>query len=189
MKIKEMKYWPVLLFALTIVFTGCDTDEPDPQGAGETELITKITLTLTPQSGGTPIIAVADDPDGDGVGLIIDDLVLTANTTYTGTIEIRDDVNGEDITNEVRSEADEHQLWYTFAGDVASRVTVTITDTDSNNLPLGLTFTVAVSDGPPVSGTLNVVLSHYDETPKDGTTLSGESDIDIVFPVEVTLGS
>lgn len=190
MKNNKMKYWSIsILLAFVIIFTGCDSDEPDPIGPGEEELITKVTLTLTPEGGGTPVIAVADDPDGDGTGFTIDELMLTANTTYAGTIEVRDDVNGEDITEEVREEADEHQLWYTVSGDAASRITVTITDTDSNNLPLGLTFTVVVSDGPPVSGTLNVILSHYDEMPKDGTSLSGESDIDLIFPVEVLLGS
>lgn len=174
-----------MLLAFAIIFTGCDSDEPDPIGAGEEELITKVTLTLTPEGGGTPVIAVAEDPDGDGTDFTIDDLMLVANTTYTGTIEVRDDVNGEDITEEVQEEADEHQFWYTVAGDAASRITVTITDTDSNNLPLGLAFTVTVSDGPSAVGTLNVVLSHYDEGPKDGTTRSDESDVDITFDVQV----
>ena len=37
----------------------------------------------------------------------------------------------------------------------------------------------------PGSGTLNVVLSHYDDGPKDGVTQSTESDVDITFPVRI----
>ena len=80
-------------------------------------------------------------------------------------------------------EQEDHQLWYTPGGDAVSRLTITITDMDDNGLPVGLNFTVAVSDGGAASGTLQVVLSHYDSAPKDGVTMSIESDVDITFPV------
>ncbi|MEZ4696908.1 MAG: hypothetical protein R2832_10875 [Rhodothermales bacterium] len=60
-----------------------------------------------------------------------------------------------------------------------------ITDTDENSLPVGLEFTVTVSSGAAATGTLNVVLSHYDDVVKNGTTRSDESDIDIDFPVTI----
>ena len=173
----------LLLCAFVIV--GCDSDDPDEDaGAGEEELITRVTITLTPPSG-TPVVAVADDPDGDGAGFQIDDITLMANTTYTGAITVTDEINGEDITEEVEEEAEEHQFWYTPSENISDRVTVTINDTDSNGLPLGLDFTVAVSDGGAISGTMQVVLSHYDEGPKDGVTQSDESDVDITFNVDI----
>ncbi len=175
-----------LVMALLIVLPGCDSGEPD-DGAGERELITRVTLTLTPMAGGTPIEAVAEDPDGDGANLTIDPIQLVPGTTYLGTIELYDGVNDEDITAEVEEEADEHQFWYTAEGGIAGRVTVAVTDTDANGLPLGLAFTVTVTAGDAASGTLNVVLSHYDEGPKNGTDRSDESDIDIDFPVTLVL--
>lgn len=173
------------LLLCTLVIVGCDSDDPDDDGAGEEELITRATLTLTPSEGGTAVVASATDPDGDGADFQIETITLSANTTYNGTIVVFDDINNEDITEEVEEEADEHQFWYTVAGGAAGRVTVTINDQDSNGLPLGIEFTVAVSDGAAATGTMQVVLSHYDEGPKDGVTLSDESDIDVVFPVEI----
>ena len=181
---KSSKLFLFLLLSATLI-VGCDSDDPDDEGPGEEELITTVTLTLTPNGGGQAVTAVANDPDGDGAGFTIGDINLTANTTYTGTIAFRDDLNGEDITEEVEAEADEHQVWYTAGGDAAGRITLTINDMDGSGLPLGLDFTLEVSTGADASGTMNVVLSHYDEAPKDGVTQSDESDVDITFPVNI----
>ena len=174
------------VFILAIGMVACDSDDPDDDGAGEEEFITTATMTLTPLGGGTAIVITANDPDGDGSNFQIDTINLTANVTYTGTIEVTDDINGEDVTEEVEEEADEHQFFYLPAGGVADRITVTYDDQDGNGLPIGLQFTVAVSDGAAATGTMRVVLSHYDEGPKDGTNLSDESDIDVSFPVEIS---
>lgn len=173
-----------ILVLLLVAFAGCDSEEPD-EGPGEEELITRVTLNLSPAGGGTDVVAEANDPDGDGTDFQIGTLTLTANTTYTGSITIYDDINDEDITEEVEAEADEHQFFYIPGGGAASRVTVDITDEDSNALPVGLEFTVAVSAGDAATGTLQVILGHYDEAPKDGVTQSDESDIDLQFPVTI----
>ncbi len=173
-----------LLVFLLVLFAGCDSEEPT-EGPGEEELITRVTLTLSPAGGGANVVAEATDADGDGTNFQIGTLALTANTTYTGSITVYDDINDEDITAEVEEEADEHQFFYLPGGGVASRVTVTITDEDSNALPVGLDFTVAVSAGDAATGTIQVILGHYDEAPKDGVTQSDESDIDLVFPVTI----
>ncbi|MEM1128803.1 MAG: type 1 periplasmic binding fold superfamily protein [Bacteroidota bacterium] len=171
----------LVLFA--VVLAGCDSNEPDDDGPGETELITRVVLTLT--GGGETISATANDPDGDGTNFQIDDIILTAGTTYTGSFEIADDINGEDITAEIEEENAEHQFFFTVGGAASSRVTVTINDQDENNLPVGLDFTVAVSDGDASSGTLRVILSHYDDEPKNGTDRSDETDFDITFPIAI----
>jgi hypothetical protein len=172
------------LLSLSALYVGCDSEEPE-DGVGEEELITRVTVTLAPNVSGAAIEAVADDPDGDGTNLTIETITLQTNTTYTGMIELEDTVNGADITAEVEEEAEEHQFWYTPEGGVADRLAMTITDRDANDLPVGLQFTVTVSAGAGASGTLNVVLSHYDESPKTGTNRSDESDIDIDFPVTI----
>ena len=179
--------WTKLLFILVLGFavSACDSDDPDDDGPGEEELITRVTVTLTPAGGGNAVVATANDPDGDGSNFQIETMTLAANTTYTGMITVTDEINNEDITEEVEEEADEHQFFYIPGGGVADRVTVTYDDTDGNGLPLGLEFTVAVSDGAAASGTMQVVLSHYDEGPKDGVNQSDESDVDITFPLEI----
>lgn len=186
MRVTKTNLFGLPLFVLLLVlFSACDSDEPD-DGPGEEELITRVTITLSPSDGGADVIVEATDPDGDGADFQIGTLNLTANTTYTGSIIVFDDVNGEDITEEVEEEADEHQFFYVAGGDAASRVTVTVTDQDGNALPLGIEFTLAVSDGAAAAGTLRVVLSHYDDGPKDGVNMSDESDVDVVFPITIT---
>ena len=179
--------WTKLLFVLVLGFavSACDSDDPDEDGPGEEELITRVTVTLTPAGGGSAITVSANDPDGDGTNFQIDDLTLSANTTYTGSIEVSDEINGEDITEEIEEEADEHQFFFFPGGGVANLLTVTATDLDGNGLPVGLAFSLVVGDGASSSGTLRVVLSHYDEGPKDGVTQSDESDFDISFPVDI----
>ncbi len=177
-------YLPLFLL-LAFVAVGCDSDSPDPEDPGEEELITTVTMTLSPQGGGSDVVAVWRDPDGDGSNVSIDDIDLVAGTTYTGSVTLRDDANGEDITAEVQEEDGEHQFWYTPGGAGSDRLAVTITDTYDNGLPVGLSFTVAVSAGDAATASMNVVLSHYDDAPKDGVTQSDESDVDITFTVNI----
>lgn len=112
----------------------------------------------------------------------------TISFDFYGTIELLDETKSpaDTITAEVEEESDVHQFFYTPEGGIVGRVTVVIADKDANNLPVGLEYTVTVTAGAAVNGMLNVVPSHYDESPKDGTTPSDESDIDIDFPVNVT---
>lgn len=179
----------LLSLTLLIILPACDSTEPDDPGAGEEELITRVVLTLT--GGGQTLSATADDPDGDGVGIQADTITLQTGTTYTGRIavfnDLATDAEEQDITAEIRAEADEHQFFYTVGGDAAVQdaVTITLTDQDENGLPVGLDFTVAVAEAGPGTGTLNVVLSHYDDAPKNGTDRSDETDIDVTFPLVV----
>ena len=164
-------------------FTGCDSTEPG-DGPGEQEFITLVRLNMTDDSGNA-VAATASDPDGDGVNIQITPLSLVAGRTYTGTITLRDDINGEDVTAEVAEEADEHQFFYTPEGGAVGRLTVTITDRDANNLPVGLEYRIVVSPGAAASGILNVVLSHYGDEAKDGTRRSTDTDVDLDFPVTI----
>lgn len=180
-----------LLGSLTL--TACDSGQPNDDGAGEEELITQVTLTLTPQGGGSAITISASDPDGDGAGITFSPsmLTLTPGTTYDGTIELLDTISGEDITDEIREEAEEHLFRYTLAP--ASAGTVTITDTESDyssenvnggDFGVGLAFRVVTASGASGTGTMTAVLYHFDEGPKTSSTAtSDEIDVDIVFPV------
>ena len=171
---------------LALTFTACDSTEPDDDGAGEEELITRVVLTL--QGGGATVTATADDPDGDGAGIQTETLTLQPGITYTGTLGLFNDTATEpaeqDIGAEVREEADEHQVFYTLNG-FGQTVTLNISDQDRNGLPVGLNFVMQVDEDAAGSGTLNVVLSHYDEMPKNGTDRSDETDVDVTFPVAV----
>ena len=178
-------YFNTFLFLLFLSFslTACDSAEPDDDHSGEEELITRVVVTLS--SGADTIVATASDPDGDGSGFEIDPIVLSSGTTYSGAITLWDDINLESITEEIEEEDDEHQFFYTVGGGASDRVNVTVTDQDSNNLPIGLTFDVVVSDGGSANGTLNVVLSHFDDEPKNGTDRSDETDVNVTFNISL----
>ena len=110
--ILKLKY---LLFAvLTLfIFTACEEDEAAPEEEEEMEVITDVKLIFTPASG-SAVEATAQDPDGEGVQelQVKDAINLAANTTYTLTFDIKNNLEtpGEDIGEEIKEEDDEHQI-------------------------------------------------------------------------------
>jgi hypothetical protein len=185
----------LLIAAICVFFTACEEDNPAaPEEENPQELITKVTMTLTPAGGGAAVTVAFSDPDGDGGNPpTIGTLTLKAGTTYTGTIELLDETKSpaDTISAEVEEEADAHQFFYTPQGALVGRVSVTITDKDSRDLPVGLGYTIAVSAGAAVTGSatnsLKVVLSHYDPaSTKDGVNRSNETDLEVDFPVNIT---
>ena len=184
-RINTLSYFTLIAFLL-LTFAACDSTDPDDDGAGEEELITRVVISLN--SGA--VTATAEDPDGDGVGITAETLNLQAGTTYTGEVRLFNDLASDPVeqnfTAEIEEEDDEHQFFYEVGGGLAGSVAVTITDQDGNGLPVGLDFQIAVDQAASGSGTLRVILSHYDEEPKNGTDRSDETDIDVTFPVNVT---
>ena len=118
-----------LLLTMSLVFiAGCGDDDDDDMDPGEEnpeEVVTDVTLTFTPSGGGTAITASANDPDGEGPQdlEITQDIELSANTTYTMTIDLlnaEDPDDVESISEEVEGEAAEHMFFFAWTGDVFS---------------------------------------------------------------------
>lgn len=181
------------LLTFGVLAAACGESSTAP--GGETELISRVTLTFTPAGGGTPITAYIDDADGNGPqapSAQVGTLAFRAGTTYTGTVKFENRLANpiEDITEEVIEEANEHRVYYTVAGGLAGTgLAITATDRDSQGRPLGVAFTAVVGAGVAgQTGNLRVVLCHYDDAPKVGTSTScqGETDIDVVFAVSGT---
>ncbi|MCE2899883.1 MAG: type 1 periplasmic binding fold superfamily protein [Gemmatimonas sp.] len=168
--------------ALLLTLAACGDSSTAP--GGESEVISRVTLTLTPSTGGTALTAYIDDPDGNGAqapAAQVGTLALARGVTYTGTVKFENRLKtpAEDITAEVQAEANEHRVFYTVTG---TGVTITTTDTDSQGRPLGVRFTKAVAQNA-AAGTTRVVLCHYDAAPKTAaaTSCTGETDIDLTF--------
>ncbi len=192
MRVSRNPRFAILLLLPLLTWWGCEEDPTSPDEGNEQELITKVVLTLTESGSGSTVTATYSDPDGPGgAAPTIGALTLKAGSTYAGTVQLFDETKNPvaNVTEEVEEEADAHQFFYTPQGELAGRLVVTVTDKDSKNLPLGLKFNVAVSSGPPVTGSatnsLNVVLSHFDRATKNGTDRSDESDVDINVPVNI----
>lgn len=175
----------VLGAMLCSALTACGDSSTEP--GGESEVITRVTLTLTPTTG-APITAYIDDADGNGPGAPsaqVGALALTRGVTYTGTVRFENRLASpvEDITAEVRKEANEHRVFYTVTG---TGVTVTTTDVDGQNRPLGLSFTKALTSSA-TAGSLRVLLCHYGSSAKVGTATSctGDTDVNQLFTFTV----
>lgn len=169
------------LVATALVAAACGDSTTAP--GGEQELITRVSLTLTPQGGGTAQTVFIEDADGNGPGAPSAQngtLTLVAGQTYTGTVlfENRLENPPENITEEVLAEAEQHQVYYTITG---TGTTFTVTDVDGLGRPLGVTYTV--NAGTAGAGTVRVVLCHYDDVakPATGTACIGDTDIDVTL--------
>jgi len=152
---------------------------------GESEVISRVTLTLTPSNGGAALTTYIDDTDGKGPTAPSAQVAIPAlvrGVTYTGTVKFENRLSNpvEDITKEVQEEANEHRVFYLVAS--GSGVTITTTDVDGQNRPLGLRFTKALGSTA-TAGSMRVVLCHYDSAPKvaSATTCTGETDVDLTF--------
>ena len=173
-----------ILFISVFTFTACsDDDDDDHDDESEEELITTVKYTLT--NGSDVVTLTYSDPDGEGGNdgtYSPSEPSLTANTTYTGVVQLLNETESpaEDITEEVKDEADEHEFFYTSSG-----LTITKTDVDGNGFPLGVeTSLITAGAG---SGTLTIVLKHEPTKPNDGSSSSagGSTDVEITFNVTI----
>jgi len=174
----------LLVAAVTLAACGDSSTAP----GGEQELITRVTITLTPVSG-APIVSFIDDADGNGPqapSAQSGAIALARGTTYTGTVRFENRLENppENITDEVQEESNEHRVYFTSTG---AGITVTTLDTDRAGRPLGLQYRV-VAGSTAGAGAMRLVLCHYDDSPKVATSTAcqGDTDIDVVFNYTIT---
>jgi hypothetical protein len=177
-----------LAAASLFTLIGCRGDSVTAPG-GESEVISRVTLSLTP-AGGSAASAYIEDADGNGPGAPsaqVGTLSVTRGVTYTGSVRFENRLVTpiENITDEVIAEGAEHRVLYTVSGE---GITVTTTDLDNTGKPLGVNFTLAAGASA-TSGPRNmrVVLCHYGTTTKPATATSCtvDTDIDVTFALTV----
>ncbi|NRD23482.1 type 1 periplasmic binding fold superfamily protein [Winogradskyella litoriviva] len=173
-----------LLFVLGLTIASCSNDDDDHDHDHEEELITTVTYQL---SSGMDIVTLEfQDIDGDGSAAPTYTVSgpLTANTIYTGSIELLNETESpaEDITEEVEDEGDEHEFFITSS---ISDIIVTKTDSDEDGNPIGIESTLVTGD--PGSGTLTIILKHEPTKPNDGTSADagGSTDVEVTFNIAV----
>ncbi len=184
-----IKNYILLLLAFVTAFTFISCDKDDPVIENEEELITTVNYTLTPTDGGEAIVLTFQDLDGDGEMVpMISSGLLGAGKTYNGVLELlnESDSPAENITEEIQEEDEDHQFF--FQTDIAGLV-VAYSDTDADGNPVGLSTTVTTDAA--ASGSLTIILLHEPVKTADGvsagdiTNAAGESDIEVVFPIDV----
>jgi hypothetical protein len=191
--------------SIFLLFAGCK--ENDPTKEDVPELITKVTLTFTPTTGGAPIIATATDPDGEGVQNISTDGPINLPVgTYTMQLDLINglaDPNSSDyhVTTEVAKEGDEHQFFFSWTNNAFSdpsgngnidgrndplNYTGGTNSRDANGRPLGITTTWTTAGNATAGATFRVLLKHQPGLKSDTSDSStGETDLDVSFTLNV----
>jgi hypothetical protein len=201
MKIKSVFVQFIFLFIFSAIIS-CNPDDPKKEDAPE--LITKATLTFTPQGGGNTVTVSATDPDGEGVQDLQaeDNILLATGKTYDLSISMINELaapgeDGYDITEEVEEEGAEHLLLFSWNNNIFSSPSgngnidnrsdeVIYTDTDSKNLPVGLTTRWTTPQTGGLSGSLRVVLKHQPGLKSQTSGINiGETDMDLTFTVNI----
>lgn len=174
-------------------FSACSDDDAPP-AENEEEVIDQVTLIFTP-TGGAPLSYSAEG--AGGVNFTIPTIMLDANTDYSLAIEVRNTAEGENITEEIEAEAEEHMFFFGWtdglfaspAGDGNIGATsrddaVNYADEDANGQPLGLSTTWTTANA--ATGEFRLILKHQPGI-KTATSTSndGESDIDMVWDIEI----
>ena len=231
MQLSKQAFW-ALLSALVLVPACGDTSGEDDEchddgeddhghddhghghGCGnESEVISRVELTFTPDGGGDAVVAAFDDPDGDGgMSGTFDEIELATATTYTLTIGLTNALEDppEDITEEIENEAEEHL--FIIYGDAVmgpgstegSLVTHAYADVESDyghndvgdDLPVGLVNTITTNEAG--EGHFSVMLRHLPELNDNpqkeaglpeafaaGEGVAGDVDVDLQFELHV----
>lgn len=172
-----------LLLFVALSLSSC---KKDPAIPNEEELITTLIYTLTPSTGGAPVVFKFEDLDGDGgAAPVISQGVLQANTTYNAAIQLLNETvtPSDNIGAEVLAEGTDHQFIYAI--DNSALLNINATDADANGNPIGIETTVnTLAVG---TAALTISLKHKPKKPNDNTTADagGETDIEVQFDVDV----
>jgi len=177
------------LFAGFSLLSGCK-DVSSPEDTNEIEVFTTVTLMLT-QQGGTSdeTQATIRFKDGFGHGDALeknDTLKIMAGATYSAELVLLNESASpaEVMSEEVKEEGVDHQVFYSYDGDNGSALTVDYADMDANHHPIGLLTTFkAGSDG---NGILKVTLKHQPGLKSATSTIAtGETDVEVSFHVTI----
>lgn len=184
---KEMMFPTSLLvnlFVMMLLVVGISSCGDDPEPVNEEEVITTVTVTLTPTGGGIPVTLKFYDADGDGSIAPVKTISgnLSTNKTYSGAISLQNESQPTpiDITTEVRNEAIHHLFCFNVTG---SNLTVVANDTDSKGLPIGLSSTWTTTSAG--AATVKITLRHQFETKTGSCPGDGETDVEVDFNVNV----
>lgn len=194
---KNLNYLLTLILLSSLLFISSCSDDDVPPAENEEEIITDVTLTFIPTGGGAAVIAAAQDPDGEGPKdlEIVSQIALAPNTAYNLSLALENSVAGENITDEIEEEDDEHMFFYAFTNDIFSdpsgdgniddRVdAVNYEDYDDDGLPVGLKTSWTTGDA--VTGTFRVVLKHQPNLKTATSTVAdGISDVDLIWAIKI----
>ena len=185
-----------LVALLAFGFASCESEDPEKENDGE--VITDVTLNFQELNASNALVGSvlsfkASDPQGIEVGKTptVQSITLTKGKKYQMTIEVKNSIENEDITQEILTEAAAHQFF--FLGQVFESSFFSIQYADAGGVALGLKTIVTVSSSTGTNNSImRVVLRHDLNKNFPGATsptfanfaqAGGETDLDLTFPV------
>jgi hypothetical protein len=191
--LKKVSFY--LLALLAFGFASCESEDPQKENDGE--VITDVTLKFQELNSSNALVGSvlsfkASDPQGIEVGKTptIQSISLSKGKKYQMTIEVTNAIKGEDITQEILTEAAAHQFF--FLGPVFDSNIFSIKYDDGDGVGLGLKNIVTVSSSTGTNNSsMRVVLRHDLDKKISGTNpnfsnfvqAGGETDLDLTFSV------
>jgi hypothetical protein len=192
--LKKVSLYLVALLAFG--FASCESEDPEKENDGE--VITDVTLNFQELNASNALVGSvlsfkASDPQGIEVGKTptVQSITLTKGKKYQMTIEVKNSIENEDITQEILTEAAAHQFF--FLGQVFESSFFSIQYADAGGVALGLKTIVTVSSSTGTNNSImRVVLRHDLNKNFPGATsptfanfaqAGGETDLDLTFPV------
>jgi hypothetical protein len=180
---------PLIIVGLSMLVGGISSCEKDDiEEDNDEELITTMSLKFTPVTGGTSTTFKFDDPDGPGgTAPTLEDIRLNPNTAYNVEVQLLNKTANpvEDVTLEVKAEADAHRFYYL----PSANVTVSNYDKDANGVTLGIKSTWTTTNAG--TGNIIVILRHYANNPPGklesdlASDPKSDTDIQVIFPVVI----
>jgi hypothetical protein len=186
MKSKFLKTALAILLTSGILIS-CEKDTAEEN---QEEVITTMKLTFVPVGGGTTVSYQFDDPDGPGgMAPTQQEIVLAPSKTYNVTLQLLNKTvtPAEDITTEVKEEADAHRFYYET--NPGSSITISGLDNDPNGVPLGVTSTWTTAAV--ANGSVKITLRHYPAVPPNKaasdlvTSTKSGTDVEVIFVTKV----
>lgn len=169
------------------------------------DVVTRVELELTPDSGGDLVVASWSDPEMDGEP-VIEGLSLPFGERYALSVRFFNDLvdPAEELTPEIEEAGEEHQIFFTglvrgpATGDVQGLIEHSYADEDSSGLPIGLENQALGNDigqgeliltlrhMPPVGDEPAKVAGLAELLAEEGfVALPGDNDVQVSFPLEV----
>ena len=172
MKISVL-YRSLVVFSTIVLISlsACKKDEVDEQ---ENLNVLKIKI-------GSNTFTWSDTDGAGGAAPKIDTIRLTPNGSFASEVVIQDGSASpvKDFTPEIIAEKNDHLFIYKTAGNVS----VTDLSMDGNGKAFGQTVTVKTTAAG--TGSMNIILKHLANKSASDPSTTGETDIDVTFPVVI----
>jgi hypothetical protein len=167
-----LKILSTVLVGSTIMFSACKKTDEQPQ-----ENINLVKLKV-----GNATFTWSDIDGAGGKAPVIDTMRLAVNVNATFAVELFDGSvsPAKDLTPEVISEKNDHLFDYLVTG---AKLVVSNFSKDANGKDFGQSGTMNTANAS--TGTLRIVLKHLPNKSASNPANTGETDLDVVFPVVI----